>query len=365
MADPNWVAMQGVDKLVAEKVRLQKKVGRYVDRDKIWTRFINTPAKEFDTRYERMVERIASETKTIGAIEDTVRKDNLISGLAEGVYPVPVEFGQEARMNSASISEGKTLGEYHNIEHKIKIAEDAPDKFGLWIHMTHTGIPEIVRTLDHEIIHYWSQTFREKKTTGKDIFKMFSDAFEAKLYNEVAQLAFIAAKKAHKLSEFSLRFVSITGFFMDKYRKYMAKEEKKWQAQEEQKMLGEIVSQKAGQHHRTKPLLRILAEFYGFKKPEETDEIIIASQTIDRLKALALTDQQVAYLFANAKFDRASLSFPEIQKIINGEVKRQEMTLEDLDTKVDIKHLEDQVENLKAAVIAGEELDKFQPKIGF
>jgi hypothetical protein len=111
------------------------------------------PEELVNTKFQAMVHRVSTETKIVSEIEDTIKLDNLLKNPEDRLFAVPVEFG--LGKSDPVFRHGGADGLYDSINNKIKISEDIPTRKELWSMMIQSGTPEIIRILDHELIHYW------------------------------------------------------------------------------------------------------------------------------------------------------------------------------------------------------------------
>ena len=98
---------------------------------------------------------------------------------------------------------------------------------------------------------------------------------------------------------------------------------------------------------------------YGFVGKGDLDKIIVVSQAVNRLRALGLADKEIAQAMARAAYDEKMTSFPSIDADISELAKEQGMDIYDVDYKVDLMRIENDVEQLKASKIAINYMNKF------
>lgn len=215
----------------------------------------------------------------------------------------------------------------------------------------------------------------------KNRIKSFVYDLESRMYQGVFKLSLeavstILEKKFHDthspkelLEKFKVFFSTYSNFFAEiNARAYLAKA--KTLPKNDDQLLSEVLAQKAGrvyekQENTTVSLIDILKGAYGLEKPEDIDKVILTSQLIDRLRVLGKGDNEIAKLLSEHAFDKDTLTFGKLDQEVERMAQEQGMDLDDVDTQIDIMRLRKHNENLKAAIIAQDELRKFQPAAGF
>lgn len=359
------------DRLIADRNNLFQKLESFWQRDTRDLRvLVESPAEEIDSSFNEIVNRIDTETSIIREIEDTIGKDNILHGLEKGTYPTQVQFGQTPVAREGE----KTLGSYIDSSEKISITEQPPEKWQLWLQMLGNGTPEIVKTLDHEIVHHWYKKSRDQAPpTLRQITGEVKGFLEEKFYSALFFVAKKTAEHIFKLKNINPEFESMAFKLASEACDWNLRRKLKGVMKEEDvvsrrsRLMSEMVAQKAGQGLRwdkvpTSSLVKILTEGYGFTRPSDIDQIISASQMIDRMRVLGFNDKQIAEVMARTEYDAKTASFPVAESKIGEELQRRGKSWEEIDTLVDLKRIEYQRQNLKAAIIAQEELDKLRER---
>jgi len=190
--DPREESSEVVDRLIEEQTSLSEQVRSYDWMDSRRFKVLRENYSEFaGRRFEQMVRRVESETDYLDEIDDTVEVDNLIRGLEQGDYPTQVAFGQDKELNPtedhASERESPIKGAFDHETGEIRVGEEAPDPQLLWAQFMDNFIrPQILATLDHEIVHYYSN-----KASRGGGFKYF----KKKVAETVVMGAFVLALK--------------------------------------------------------------------------------------------------------------------------------------------------------------------------
>ncbi|MFH1188193.1 MAG: hypothetical protein V1688_05060 [bacterium] len=347
------------DVLVAERENLQKEVNRYfVPLDKAIERsnlISKMPREEVKPHYDKMLNRIFNETPALEEIEDTIGKDNLIRGIAQGEFPTEIEFNKGEELNSGQEDDKKLEydGIYNPKTNKIKIGEEAPTEAEIWRELVLGWLPDVVKALDHEIIHYRYKNNISLLTKIKKKLNDFNYHITEKLYWGVFSMD---AKDnfLKRISLFKEKMLEYYGNLLDEYLVELKSRKIKTETLAQK---GDRVFKK--EDYKTTSVIKDLVESYGYNKPEHIDQIIITSQAIDRLRALGMPDSDMAQELANAKYDSKSVSFPKIDKKIEQIAKKKGLEIEDVDTEVDLMRVKGEINMLKAAKIAQEELKDF------
>lgn len=404
-----------VDKLVAQKAELEKSLKDF-DQAQASEILERAPEVLLSQRFDTMVKRLAAETNIIAEIEDTVQKENLLRNPDAKTFAVPVEFGLEEKEKLKS--KYGEAGHFDPVENKIQISENDPTKKQLWVLLTQSGMPEVVRVLDHELIHYWehkslpplekvNRTIKENKATraiskqwsrASFRFQRFIDNLPSKIYDSASALAFKASNKLENLSYQILRetddntelgkkarfkvnvltwFANISWSLDSAFSRLSQKHEshlhskevkqeekfkKKLQGRDEY-LVGEVVAQKTGRvfdesENRNTALIESLVGVYHYKQVEDIDKIAVTSLVVDRLLALGLSHKDITIRLMKAKYDSKTSSYLDLEHEIEQTALNQGLTVNDLDSISDILRIKTHIENLRAAQIAQEELLK-------
>lgn len=376
------------DKLIKRREELDEEVSRYSgsEQQARHLEFIikideEQKEKQINVPFHNLIKKIIQETNALKDIEDTVSTDNLIIGLKKTFFPMLVEFGSEElkRKNEYAQLQNKkhtTLGTYNIVTEEIKILEEAPSKMEIWGYLTGGFLHEVIQTLDHEFLHYYFNQAREaqrREHLKKAVKENLEAFFKLRLYwsalSMVEEAQNILSKfRVNSLLSFRNIMSDLTTSiqkFIEKKRtgllsELVPKEEKS--AQEQKKAFNETVAQKSAMaywsgEYTTFSVVTKLAEAYGFNKPEQIDFIAIASQSIDRLKALGKSDREIAEMFTKAEYDTATVSIPYVEDKIKALAEEQNISLENLDTKVDLMRIQQEIDMLEASKIARDELD--------
>jgi len=324
--------------------------------------------EELTPKFRDMTERIFNETAAFKEIEDTVGKDNILRGFSYPEFPTKVEF------NKASELDPKNLGSYNLQTEKIKIKNQVPDQAELWSYLTYGFMPEVVRTIDHELTHFWyhqekkkPKSFLEKLTKRIEIFK---DIIKEKTFWGVAELTKHAFKLAEKLPSSMSGEVAIwlgsqnIDINRNSIKFYEKKMRKLRDDGMDDGMIDEVLAQKADEVHnkekyKTTSIIKTLVECYGYNKPTDIDKIILASKAIDSFRALGFSDREIVKEFSGVSYDSESVSFPLIEKKLQDLLEEKGISENDLDYQVDLMRIEKEIHMLEAADIAQEELKNF------
>lgn len=364
--------LEDVSLLVKERNRLRREAKKDFSLED-YEALYEAPPELVSPRFDNMVERLARETRLVGELEDTISKDNLLRNKDERIFPVEVTFGKEEELNlTEEEKEKKTVihGDFDPKELKIRIAEPEPSKKNLWFELTYHGIPPVLKTLDHELTHYWYERGKRQRSE-RNVLKAKIEGFlenlklgfYARTFKEAAKMSKswrrIVSKRPtlERLPDIPLKFALTSGRLYKKALKEKGEEEVP------SNIIDETVAQKAERvfekkANRTLALIETLTKAYGYESPEDVDLIVVTSQVVDRLKALDFSDKEIATKLAQAKYERKAVSFPELEKGIEALARSRGVTVEDLDTQADVRRLKYETENYKAQIIAQEELKK-------
>lgn len=349
-------------KLVQKDAKLASQVGEF-DTIKTFDQLVELQPEKLNQGFALMVERVAAETNIIQEIQDTVGKENILRNPGERSFPVTVEFGLGDKSWNAADSQKsiKTEGGYSSKENKILMSEEEPSKRRLWFMMTYAGMPHIVRTLDHELNHYWVSAGKKTDPKIRSKIRNFVETIPARFFGMACGQALALTTKilnyddktSHNLR---MRLVDAGFKIIGKLTNSFGK------ALKAPRLEGEIIAQKAGRvfdkrENTTSSLVKTLVDSYGYNSASDIDRIIITSQVCDRLKALGFNHKDIAIKITQARYDKRTVSFPSLEKEIQEMAFKEGLTVNDLDTITDIARVESEIENHKAAIIAREELE--------
>lgn len=327
--------------------------------------------EELMPHFRGMVERIFHETPALKEVEDTIEKDNLLSGFREPEFPVAVHFEKEGEFNQEAKAQGKestTEGDYNPVYERIRLRKGMPDHKDIWGMLTYGSLPAVMQTLDHELVHYWHYRAEREKTS---LLEKFKRVLENKVFWGSVHLANNLGNTEKLLNESQSPMATEAAWIIRKSKmiadmvaaavmqKTVEQDRKK---RREMSVLTETLAWKAsGTHNKsyTAQIIEHLAGAYGFHEPEDIDRIAIAAQAVDRFRALGLSDREIAGEFAGARYDPESATYPLIAKKLEKLTEEKSLSLEELDAKADIARIESEVHRYEAALIAQEELAKF------
>ena len=352
-----------LDELVRNRGEMESRASNFNWREELPVLFDERAAELVSPRFDAMVERLAAETKIVDEIDDTVHKENLTANPGERDFPVTVEFGLAKTRDEDSLERGN----YSDESKTIEIMKDEPDKVQLWAELAYSGVPEVVRTLDHELIHYWQREGR----SNIDKLKSFISDLPARLYSSMAGLAFAAAKKIEEAGGGAIS-ASAAGLVKRRARRLsylsMFSRVSHGDKGRPQKLQEEIVAQKAGRvfdkkMNTTHSVIQNLVGSYGYGSPADLDRIIVTSQVVDRLRSLGFNHKDIAFKLARTKYDPKGASYPELEAQIEQLAAENGLTVHDLDTMTDIMRIGYEAENAKAMLIAQEEVAALRTEV--
>ena len=366
------------DALTRQRTTLKKEIGlqfenpEFIENAKI----LNEATEErLKFRYVEMIRDMFSQTKALDEIHDTVGKNNLIFwGLAKK-FPTTINFNATEYFEKKYGKEIGVLGTFSVASKEINLPDKKISIKDIWkCLLFHARLPEQISTLDHELTHYWynegrinSQNSEQNTITLKQA--VIKNLINNSLFWETVRISGIIAKvideKITRQSITSLRFynylisevIKNKPFFKSLLQSHLV-------GSREQDLANEVIATKAGdtaegQTQTTIDLIEHLKTNYGFVGKGDLDKIIVVSQAVNRLRALGLADKEIAQAMARAAYDEKMTSFPSIDADISELAKEQGMDIYDVDYKVDLMRIENDVEQLKASKIAINYMNKF------
>lgn len=347
---------QEIDLLIQEKKILERDLNSYVEGEEVgsqwykdWVEVLKIPIKERRIRYDKMIKRVFAETSSLDDLKDTVLEENLLGDIANGQFPTKVIFDQSKNLNKDLPSNDFGIAGKYNIDtEEIFIGKPATLRDSVWVGLSAAEIPDEIKTLDHELVHFFHDQEVKSKLKESVLFKA-----KRKLFFSVLQ--FTEPILNFKISR---RF---TEKVLDPYLKRLVRHFSNW----EDKVYDEVVAQKAGTYseknkYTTKELIsRLLIEPYGFDSEDDIDFIILASQAVDRMRALNLSDKEITEAFVGAKYDEENISIPQVDSKILELAAQRGITIDDVDYLVDKMRVTISVNMLRATKIAQEELADF------
>ena len=363
------------DLLVEWRDALKEKVTEYINSGRFFSDSkVMERCDESDIlpRFQEMIERVFDETPALKELDDTIGKDNILRSFADAEFPTSVLFGSEdeLKQEEARLRGGKTqgaiLGDYNNETEQIRIKDEIPNPKNVWSELSWAEMPTAMKTLDHELVHHWYNKKRKQELADDIVIqtlRVFESMAQEKLYTSALSLARYAYSLAKKLPPGLISW-EMRKLILNYNAKLRTQLQELYLKSHEKRLFSEVVAQKAGRIHdksanTTTSLLDTLISTYGYRDSRDIDRIIVASQSIDRLRALRLSDREIAEIFAGAEYDSKTISIPVVEKRIEELAAQNGMTAEDLDMEVDLGRVRREGNMYQAARIAQEELAKF------
>lgn len=358
------------DLLVEWRDALKEQVLNYVESDQFsqdWEIMDKCTPEEIAKRFGKMVNKVFTETPALRELEDTVGKTNLILGLKNPKFPTAVQFGSENELAQEALKQGDgsaALGDYNSRTGKIRIMNEIPECKEIWLDLSYGTMPKTLKTLDHELTHYWhDQEYKNKRLDIKKRSEYSKIMMQEEIYGYIIWAAKNIADLSMRLQRYSIPN-KIYSWIIKKRSEFLEQMRDINARTKEDRLYNEIAAQKAGRAHsresyKTTSLLNALISLYGYDDKSDIDRIILASQAIDRLRALGLPDREITQLFVGARYDPELISIPSVENKIEELAERRGLTLDDLDTMVDLMRVEKEGHMYEAAIIAQAEMAEF------
>lgn len=366
-----------VDLLLEKKKKLEEEVFNY-DIENL-DKLKNLSETELQSHYKIMIKRIFKETPALKEIEDTVGRENLFNGFKKPKFPIEVNFDQSRRIQYELEKRGikyedgqkdlESVGLQIEEGGGLLLADKAPNIKEIWEWLVNAEIEPKIDTLDHEIIHYYNEKSKKgfnlahlKRMLNSFGYHVKSDFF----WRTVEMADFINKKIVRTFSE--SRFVDLSKKIFEKKIKLTKKDKEIAQQysriERQATLFNEVMAYKANQVYNSQDqgsssiINKLAKDTYGFKKSGDIDKIIIASQAVDRMRVLGLSDKKMAGILAQTEYNEDEMNLPLVDKKINELLKKQDIDLEEVDYRVDLMRVKSRVNMLSAAKIAQEELTK-------
>lgn len=349
------------DLLVERRDSLKESVEEYITDGRFsqdWGIVLECPKEEIASRFREMVGRIFEETPVLKEIEDTIGKENILNGFTQSKkFPTAVQFesGSELAKKDADRGSKKTatLGDYNTHTEVIRIRDKIPECEDIWRDLSWGNMPKVLRTLDHELIHHQHNKERKRKELDvREKIFLLRAMMQKTIYDNILWIAqYIAPIEI--MNQVQKKQIELYQNIRD------VRDQIK-----ERNLYDEAAAQKAGnvynkESYKTTSLLNILVSAYGYNDKGDIDRIILASQAIDRLRALGLSDSEITQSFVEARYDPESVSIPSVDKKIEELAEQHGLILEDIDTMVDLMRVQGEGDMYEAATIAQGALERF------
>ena len=88
------------------------------------------------------------------------------------------------------------------------------------------------------------------------------------------------------------------------------------------------------------------------------DQIIIGAQAVDRLRALGFSNKEIGRLVSSAKWDEQALGYDTLEAAIEQRRTERGLSIEQVDSLVDLKRIQRDIDQMQISKITFEEMDK-------
>ena len=301
----------------------------------------NGPSAEEDEAKKllgEIIEAVDEETEFVTNLSVTVKKDNLLNGLAGGKYELPVKFGIDGIPDGAAVNSG--LGIY--------MGGQAPTTLDLVGQLAKQGgqAPHI-QALHHELVHALDGS--DKMTVGR-AWKLDMILAAAGASSAVAGIIFRGTIPSEVIIGGAVFGAgALTKFFKD------IKDPER-----ENQLLTEthayLSNRRLGLNIGTPEMVQHFKKYYGLRSAADVDRVFSASQAIQSLYVLGLDDRQIGEIVNQSKWDKEKKIWPLLEERVATLMSEKNVAPAELDDFIKRQGMRAEIDHLKVRKIAQEKI---------
>ncbi len=296
--------------------------------------------QEYQQLFNTVFSRIDAETGYLDAIDETIGKQNLLDGKPAADAGVPIKFGNKSFPEKAGVYTGKS----------VFLETDVPTPLSLLQELATEGKSSSLDTLHHELIHKMDghEDMKERKLPASEY-----------MATGVITAAIIALGVAEKGNMSGAEALLVGAATVSPLARLLLKSRGKEKTAE---ILTEahahIAGRKAHLEFTTDGLAEHLSKNYGVTSEENIEKVYTASDSIQRLHALGMTEKEIGSLVHSSVWNDEKKTWPEMQEAIVRGMSERNVSEEELNAFMQEERMRNAIDKLKVKKIAQEEIKK-------